>query len=105
MTSDTALYDWLSTGAKVELSQDEVAARRASEFARRFHAAMNPETDLGATEELHEQAVASRVFAVHAELNQLGEGVYSEVWSMLSAPVRRALKTYIATSRAGELGT
>lgn len=97
--SDDALIAWLSTGAKVDLSQDETAARRASEFSRRFVAALNPEGDLGATCELHELAVASCVFAVHAELNALGEGVYSEVWTTLSAPVRRALKAYVAMSK------
>jgi len=94
--SDTALAEWLATGAKVELTEDECLARRRSDYSLRFVAAMNPEDDLGPTEEAHQLAVAARVVSVHDELRAFGIEEYDEVWKMLDAPTRRALKAYIA---------
>ncbi len=97
--SDTELISWLAGGAQVELSAEEAAARRCRDFSLRFVEAMNPPDDLGPTEEAHEMAVARRVFAVHAELNALGDEDYNAVWSVLSAPVRRAIKAYVAAAK------
>lgn len=62
--------------------------------------AIAPEDDLGATCELHEAAVALNVYAVHRELNALGEVVYSEVWQSLGAPARAAIKRYLVVARS-----
>jgi hypothetical protein len=97
--SDTALYEWIASGASITLAPEEENARLASEFTRRFMAALNPVDDLGPTCEAHEAAVASNVFAVHIELCAHGDEVYNAVWSTLSAPVRRALKEYVKAGK------
>jgi hypothetical protein len=97
--TDDALISWLSSGAQVRLTPEEEAARRASEYARRFHAALNPADDLGETHEAHEAAVASNVYAVHAELSAFGIDAYDAVWLTLAAPVRRAIKAYVAVGK------
>jgi len=96
---DDALISWLNGGAQVELTAEEAAAQRCRDFSLRFTRAMNPPDDLGPTEEAHEMEVARRVFAVHAELNALGQDDYSAVWSTLSAPVRRAIKAYVGMAK------
>ena len=78
------------------MSVEDAAARRRNEFSLRFFQALNPVDDLGPTEEEHQMAVARNVFVVHADLNVLGEEVYSDVWSTLSAPNRAAIKKYVA---------
>lgn len=93
--TDDALIDWLSSGAKVERTPDELKAQRTADFVLRFVEALHPLTDLGPTEELHQAGVAARVKAVHADLNPLGEEEYSRVWSELSAPHRAAIKKYL----------
>jgi len=97
--TDSALFDWIASGAKVDLSADDAAAKQQKEFSARFVAALYPADDLGPTEELHQAAVASQVYAVHMELCRLGDEVYNAVWSTLSAPVRAAIKRYIIMGR------
>lgn len=94
--SDTALISWLAGGAPVALPAEELAARRASEFVARFMEALYPADDLGVTQELHEAAVANNVYAVHRELNALGEEAYSDTWRLISAGNRAAIKRYVA---------
>lgn len=96
--TDDALVAWLESGAKPTLSADEETARRRSGFAARFGVALK-ETDLGPTEELHERALSRLVYAIHIELNALGEVEYSAVWSSLPASMRSALKAYIAMGK------
>lgn len=98
--SDDALIAWLNEGAPVQLDSEAArlaaAAKRHTDFSQRFFAALSTNEDLGETQELHEQAVAQRVFAVHMELNALGEEEYQGVWGLLPPPTRRALKAYVA---------
>lgn len=94
--SDIALIDWLAGGCKVTVPAEEDAARRAQAFSLRFFQAMNPQDDLGPTEEDHQMAIAHNVHAVHVELNALGNEAYSDVWQTLSARHRSAIKTYVA---------
>ena len=97
--SDEALIAWLEGGARVELPATDAASRLSSEFARRFVESLNSLGDLGITEEEHELGVARNVYEVHAELNRLGDEAYSATWSLLSAPVRRAIKAYVELAR------
>jgi len=94
--SDEALMAWLNAGAPAPLSAEESDARRRAEFVRRFSEALDPPFDLGPTSELHEQGIARAVWRVHSDLNLLGEVAYSDVWQAMSAPVRRAIKAYVA---------
>jgi len=94
--SDDALIAWLSGGAPVALPAEEQLAKQRREFVFRFIDAITPMEDLGETCEQHEEAVARNVYAVHLELNKLGEEEYSAVWSRLDAPSRRAIKAYVA---------
>lgn len=98
--SDTELIAWLESGAKPVLAEAEAAARRHRDFALRFSEAMDPTFDLGPTDELHQAGIARAVYAVHRELNALGEESYSAVWALLGAPTRRALKAYIAMAKS-----
>ena len=93
--SDDTLMAWLNAGAPAPLSAEETNARRRSDFARRFSDALDPPFDLGPTAELHERGIARAVWKVHADLNVLGEVVYSDVWQTLAAPTRRAIKAYV----------
>ncbi len=97
--TDSALYEWLSQGARVDLTADEIATKRHSEFATRFVAALNPPDDLGPTEESHQRELARRVWAVHSDLNVLGEVEYSAVWRLLPASTRAALKAYVSMAK------
>lgn len=99
--SDSELIAWLTSGGKTELPPEVEASRRHSDFARRLIDAMQPADDLAPTEELQEMEVARLVYAVHAELNALGDEDYSAVWLLLSAPHRRAIKAYVAMARKG----
>lgn len=96
MSDDTALAEWLASGAKVDRPAEELAAACYSAFARRFVEALTPVDDLGPTEELHQEAVARRVWDVHCELNRLGDIEYQGTWALLDAPTRRAIKAYVA---------
>lgn len=97
--SDAELIAFLESGARPTLASEEEAARRRSAFAQRFVVAMEPFGDLGVTEEEHELGIARQVFDVHSDLNALGEEEYSAVWSLLSAPNRRAIKAYVDLAR------
>ncbi len=100
--TDDALIAWLESGAQPKLTAEEAAARRAADFARRFGEALAAE-DLGPTQELHDAAVARLVFDVHADLNALGEEAYSDVWALLGAPSRAAIKRCVSMAKtAGE---
>ncbi len=97
--NDTALVDWLASGARVDLTAEEIASKRHSEFATRFVESLNPDDDLGATEESHQRELARRVWAVHCDLNVLGEEEYSSVWRLLAASTRAAIKTYVSMAK------
>lgn len=92
---DDELIAWVNAGADSKLTAEDAAARRRNDFSRRFFQALYPDDDLGPTQERHDVEVARRVQEVHYELNALGEEAYSDVWSMLSARDRRAIKTYV----------
>lgn len=94
--NDDALTAWLDSGAPVALSSEAAAARRRSDFVRRFLAALRPEDDLGPTCELHEAAVTENVKAVHNDLRVHGIDEYDEVWRLMDAPTRSAIKRYVA---------
>lgn len=97
--SDPELIAWLASGGKTELPPEVEASRRHSEFARRFIDSLNPLGDLGITCEEHELGVARNVYEVHVELNALGEVEYDNVWRLLKASTRAAIKQYIAMAR------
>lgn len=97
--SDEALLAWLAEGAPVQLDSESAAAKRRVDFSQRFFAAMNPEDDLGTTEELHQASVAYRVFVVHDELRALGIDEYDATWQLMSAPIRAAVKRYVALAQ------
>lgn len=69
----------------------------AEDLAQRFRAALTAEYP-GTTEEAVEAARAAAVVAVHNAANY-DEDFYREVWSLLSAPDRRAIKAYIDMAR------
>lgn len=96
---DEALVAWINGGSQVELLPEEQAAKRASEFSRRFMLALNPSDDLGPTEEDEQRAIAANVYAVHMDLNALGEVAYSDVWRTLDSRTRAAVKVYIQRGR------
>lgn len=97
--SDAALLAWLETGSQPVVSEEELAARRRNAFSLRFSEALRPLGDLGITAEEHELGVARNVYEVHRALNMLGDEEYSAVWSLLSAPDRRAIKAYVEMAR------
>jgi hypothetical protein len=97
---DDALIAWLEGGAQIVPPDDEARAKERREFSLRFSAALNPPDDLGPTCEAHEAAVARGVYAVHMDLNALGEEAYSAVWSTLAAGPRAAIKKYIAQAKS-----
>lgn len=94
------LRNWLDSGAEVQPTAEEIAEKRRAELSNKFAAALNPQGDLGKTEEEHEAAIAAAVFAVHSELRELGEEEYRAVWAMIPAPSRSALKKYIDLAKA-----
>ncbi len=94
------LREWLESGAPVEPTEEEIAAKMREAMSVEFAQALNPTTDLGATEEEHEAAIATRVFAVHEKLRKAGEEEYRAVWNLIPASSRAALKTYIAKGKA-----
>lgn len=101
---DDALVAWINSGAKADLSADDQAAKQASEFSRRFTLALNPTDDLGATEEDEQRAIAANVYAVHVDLNRLGEVAYSDVWRTLDSRSRAAIKKYVTMQRENSNG-
>jgi hypothetical protein len=104
ITVDTGkrLLAWLDSGVEVAPTADELAAKRREEMSLRFARALNPEGDLGTTEEEHDAAVARAVFAVHSEVRELGIDEYREVWNLIPATSRAALKTYIDLAKKKE---
>lgn len=94
LVTDDALIAWLSEGALPKLTAEEEGARRCAGFVQRFAEALAAE-DLGATQELHDAAVAALVHEVHADLSSYGIEVYDDVWRLLSAPVRASIKRYL----------
>lgn len=97
--SDDSLISWLADGAPVALSAEERVARTRSEFSRRFAEALQPLGDLGVTHEEHELGVARLVYEVHSDLNALGDEAYTDVWGVISASDRRAIKAYVEMAR------
>jgi hypothetical protein len=93
------LLDWLNEGVEVGPSEAELLAKRREDISLRFAQALNPEGDLATTEEGHEAAVAAAVLAVHNELREHGIEEYREVWQMIPASSRAALKKYIDLSK------
>ena len=104
ITEDTGkkLLAWLESGAEVAPTEEELAHKRRSELSVRFAQALNPSGDLGSTEEEHEAAVATAVLAVHNELREYGIEEYGQVWQMIPASSRAALKKYIEASKKQE---
>lgn len=98
--TDDALVAWLEGGAKPEVSADEAVARQRAHFCSRFAQALKAE-DLGPTEEIHQAAVARLVYAIHLELNALGETEYLAVWQTFPASMRAALKKYVEQGKKG----
>jgi AAA domain-containing protein len=93
------LLTWLEEGVEAPPSEAEVLAKRREDISHRFAAALNPDGDLGDTEEAHEAAICAAVFAVHNELRAFGIEEYQQVWQMIPAPSRAALKKYIEISK------
>jgi hypothetical protein len=89
------LLAWLDSGEETPPSEADIAAKRRDEISVRFAKALNPEGDLGSTEEEHDAAIARAVFAVHSEIRELGEEEYGHVWRLIPATSRAALKKYI----------
>jgi hypothetical protein len=96
------LLAWLESGAVVEPTEAELLAKKREDISLRFAQALNPGGDLGTTEESNEAAVAASVFAVHNELRELVIDEYQEVWKLIPAPSRAALKKYIELSKKQE---
>lgn len=94
------LLEWLNEGVEAAPSADEVTQRRRQDISHRFAQALNPSGDLGSTEEDHEAAVAASVFAVHSELREHGIEEYQQVWNLIPAASRAALKKYIEISKS-----
>jgi hypothetical protein len=96
------LLAWLESGAVVEPTEAEKLAKKREEMSLKFAQALNPSGDLGTTEEEHEAAVAAAVLKVHNELRELGIDEYREVWNLIPAPSRAALKKYIEMAKPKE---
>jgi hypothetical protein len=96
------LLAWLESGAEVVPTEAELLEKKREDTSLRFAQALNPQGDLGTTEEEHEAAVAAAVLAVHNELREQGIDEYREVWNMIPAPSRAALKKYIDAAKAQE---
>jgi hypothetical protein len=96
------LLAWLESGAEVVPTEAELLDKKREDTSLRFAQALNPQGDLGTTEEEHEAAVAAAVLAVHNELREQGIDEYREVWNMIPAPSRAALKKYIDAAKAQE---
>ncbi len=96
------LLAWLDDGVETPPSEAEVAAKRRDELSVKFAQALNPPGDLGETEEAHQAAIAAAVMAVHHELREYGIEEYGEVWKLIPASSRAALKTYIEQSKKQE---
>ncbi len=93
------LLAWLDSGEEAPPSEADIAAKRRDELSVKFAAALNPEGDLGDTQEAHDAAIAERVFAVHNEIRELGVDEYTAVWNMIPASSRAALKKFIEMAR------
>ena len=96
--SDDALLAWLESGAKPDLDSEALAARRRVAFSQRFLAALALE-DMGPTQELHDAAVAAAVLEIHDELRTYGIDEYDQVWQLMSAPTRAAIKRCVAGAK------
>jgi hypothetical protein len=94
------LKAWLESGEPVQPTEEELTQKRRQEISVRFASALNPPGDLGSTEEEHEAAVAAAVFAVHSELREFGIDEYQQVWNLIPAASRAALKKYIEISKS-----
>lgn len=90
------LLKWLDSGVEPLPSEADLAAQRQQDMSVKFAKALNPEGDLGVTEEAHEQAIAISVFEVHEELRKAGEEEYRAVWNLIPSTSRAALKKYIS---------
>jgi hypothetical protein len=98
LTAETGkvLLKWLDSGVEPLPTEAEIAVKRQQDMSVKFAKALNPEVDLGVTEEAHEQAIAMSVFEVHEELRKAGEDEYRAVWGLIPSSSRAALKKYIA---------
>ena len=101
-TTGKQLLAWLDNGEETPPSSADIAAKRRDEISVRFAQALNPPSDLGATEEEHEAAIAASVFAVHNELREHGIEEYQAVWNLIPAGSRAALKKYIDISKKAQ---
>jgi hypothetical protein len=96
------LYEWLQGGVDVGPTEAELAHKRREDLSLRFAQALNPEGDLGETEEAHQAAIASAVWTVHNEVRELGIDEYKAIWEQIPAPSRSALKKYIEIMKQKE---
>lgn len=96
------LLAWLDSGAEVPPTEADLALKRREDISLRFAQALNPIDDAGSTEEENEAAIAAAVFAVHNELRGFGIEEYQQVWQLIPAPSRAALKKYIDISKKQE---
>jgi hypothetical protein len=96
------LLSWLDEGVEAPPSEAEVVAKRREDISHRFAAALNPPGDLASTEEGHEAAVAAAVMAVHNELREYGIDEYGEVWRLIPASSRSAIKKYLDANKKQE---
>lgn len=104
LTADTGkrLLAWLENGVEAPRPESDVIAKRREDISLRFAQALNPPGDLGATEEEHEAAVGAAVMAVHNELREFGIDEYGEVWKLIPASSRAAIKAYIDKGKKQE---
>jgi DNA polymerase III delta prime subunit len=104
ITEDTGkrLMAWLNSGVETPPTEAELTAKRREDFSFRFAQSLNPDGDLGTTQEEHDAAVAASVFAVHSELREHGIDEYQAVWNMIPAPSRAALKKYIDMAKKSQ---
>jgi DNA polymerase III delta prime subunit len=96
------LLTWLDDGVETPPTEAELTAKRREDFSFRFAQSLNPDGDLGTTQEEHDAAVAASVFAVHSELREHGIDEYQAVWNMIPAPSRAALKKYIDMAKKSQ---
>jgi len=98
----TKLLAWLDSGEEAPPSEADIIAKRRDDISVRFAQALNPPGDLGATQEEHEAAISAAVMAVHNELREFGIEEYGEVWRLIPASSRAAIKKYIDASKKQE---
>lgn len=93
------LLAWLESGEPVTKTEEELAKERREALSLKFSIALNPDEDLGPTQEEHEDAIAKRVLEVHNEVQKDGEEEYRAVWALIPATSRAAIKSYVERAK------